>query len=164
MSKTRRPIAIEHVRPAVDDGRYPAKRIVGDALDVSADIFKEGHDLLAAAIRYRARDDADWRTAPLRPTDNDGWAGAFRLEANTRYRYTVEAWTDTFGSWLGEMRRRITGGQVDLTSELLEGAELIQQAVGRPKAAAARPDVGAGFSRPADADENLRLLEIADML
>jgi starch synthase (maltosyl-transferring) len=128
MSKTRRPIAIEHVRPAVDDGRYPAKRIVGEALDVSADIFKEGHDLLAAAIRYRARDQADWRTAPLRPTDNDGWAGSFRLDANTRYRYTVEAWTDTFGSWVEEMRRRITGGQADLTSELLEGAELVRLA------------------------------------
>ena len=124
----RRPVVIEHVRPAVDDGRYPVKRVVGDTLTVSADIFKEGHDLLAARIRYRARDAGDWREVPMRLVDNDRWAGAFPLEANTRYVYTVEAWTDVFGSWVEEMRRRLTGGQTDLTSELLEGAGLVRQA------------------------------------
>ena len=129
MTPARRPIVIEHVRPAVDDGRYPAKRVVGETLAVSADIFKEGHDLLAARIRYRARGDADWREAPLRPVDNDGWAGGFPLEANARYVYTVEAWTDTFGSWVEEMRRRIAGGQIDLSSELQEGAEMLRRAL-----------------------------------
>ena len=95
----------------MDDGRYPVKRVVGDTLTVSADIFKEGHDLLAARIRYRARDAGDWREVPMRLVDNDRWAGAFPLEANTRYVYTVEAWTDVFGSWVEEMRRRLTGGQ-----------------------------------------------------
>jgi starch synthase (maltosyl-transferring) len=128
MKKPRRPIVIEHVQPSVDDGRYPAKRTVGDRLQVSADIFKEGHDLLAAVIRYRAHDQRDWRDAPLAPVDNDGWAGSFSLEANTRYVYTIEAWTDTFGSWVDEMRRRIAGGQTDLASELLEGAELVRRA------------------------------------
>ena len=128
MKPERRPIVIEHVRPAVDDGRYPAKRVVGDTLAVSADIFKEGHDLLAARVCYRRRDESGWHEAPLRLVDNDGWGGAFRLEANARYLYTVEAWTDTFGSWGEEMRRRIKGGQADLTSELLEGAEMVRRA------------------------------------
>ncbi len=128
MKPERRPIVIEHVRPAVDDGRYPAKRVVGDVLAVSADIFKEGHDLLAARICYRTHDESAWREAPLQPVDNDGWGGVFRLEANTRYRYTVEAWTDTFGSWVQEMRRRIAGGQSDLASELLEGAAMVRRA------------------------------------
>jgi len=136
MKPARRAIVIEHVRPAVDDGRYPAKRIVGDVLAVSADIFKEGHDLLAARICYRTHDESAWRETPLRPVDNDGWGGAFRLEANTRYRYTVEAWTDTFGSWVEEMRRRIAGGQTDLASEMLEGAEMVRRA----QAGAAGPD------------------------
>lgn len=139
MKPQRRPIVIEHVRPVVADGRYPVKRIVGEALAVSADIFKEGHDLLAARIRYRARGEADWREAPLLPVDNDGWAGAFPLEANTRYRYTVEAWTDTFGSWVEEMRRRIAGGQADLASELLEGTEMLRRA----REAALGPDAAA---------------------
>jgi starch synthase (maltosyl-transferring) len=128
MKPVRRPIVIEHLRPAVDDGRYPVKRIVGDALAVSVDIFKEGHDRLEARIRYRARAESDWRESPLHPVDNDGWAGAIPLEANTRYLYTVEAWTDTFGSWVEEMKRRLAGGQADLASELLEGAELLRRA------------------------------------
>ncbi len=130
MTRIRRPIVIEHVRPAVDDGRYPVKRVVRDALTITADIFKEGHDLLAASIRFRAVGETDWRETPLSPVDNDGWAGSFPLEANTRYRYTVEAWTDTFGSWVEEMRRRLAGGQVDLTSELLEGGAMLARARG----------------------------------
>ena len=128
MSRLRRPIVIEHVRPAVDDGRYPVKRVTGDVLTVTADVFKEGHDLLAASIRFRAAGETEWREAPLSPVDNDGWAGSFPLEANTRYRYTVEAWTDAFGSWVEEMRRRLAGGQADLTSELLEGGAMIRRA------------------------------------
>ncbi len=128
MTRPRRPIVIEQVRPAVDDGRHPVKRVVGDVLTITADIFKEGHDLLAASIRFRAAGEAEWRETPLRLVDNDGWAGSFRLEANTRYRYTVLAWTDAFGSWVEEMRRRLAGGQVDLASELLEGAAMLRRA------------------------------------
>ena len=159
MKPARRPIVIEHVRPAVDDGRYPAKRVVGDVLAVSADIFKEGHDLLAARICYRTHDESAWREAPLRPADNDGWAGAFRLEANTRYRYTVEAWTDTFGSWVEEMRRRIAGGQTDLASELLEGAEMVR----RTQAVAAGPDrasLGRALERVAGASSQDARLDV----
>jgi starch synthase (maltosyl-transferring) len=131
MNKTRAPIVIEHVGPSVDDGRYPAKREVGDRLEVTGDIFKEGHDVLAAVIRYRARGDIEWREAPLSPVDNDGWAGAFPLETNTRYTFTVEAWTDVFGSWVEEMGRRIAAGQPDFSSELLEGSALVRQAQAR---------------------------------
>jgi starch synthase (maltosyl-transferring) len=135
MKPARRPIVIERVRPAVDDGRYAVKRVVGDTLTVTADILKEGHDLLAARVCYRGRAGAEWREAPMRPVDNDGWAGHVPLEANTRYVYTVEAWTDVFGSWVEEMRRRITGGQTDLTSELLEGGALVTQARGTARGA-----------------------------
>jgi starch synthase (maltosyl-transferring) len=126
--KTRRPILIEHVRPAVDGGRFPVKREVGDRLDVTADIVKEGHDRLAAVIRYRAAGEEEWREAPLELRDNDAWAGAFPLTANTRYAYTIEAWTDVFGTWTEEMRRRVSGGQTDLASEIAEGAEQIRRA------------------------------------
>ena len=127
MTKGQRPIVISQVRPSVDDGRYPVKREVGDCLTVTANIFKEGHDTLAAVILYRSQDEPDWREVPLRLVDNDGWVGAFSLEANTRYRFTIEAWTDRFGSWADDVRRRAEGGQADLTSELLEGARLVTQ-------------------------------------
>jgi starch synthase (maltosyl-transferring) len=131
MIKERRRIIIEHVHPSVDDGRYPAKREAGDRLEVSADIVKEGHDVLAAAIRYRAASEPDWREAPLRLVDNDRWAGQFPLERTSRYVFTIEAWTDVFGSWFEEMTRRVAAGQADLGSELLEGRALVQQAAAR---------------------------------
>ena len=140
MKKQRlRPILIERVEPAVDDGRYPCKREVGDRLEVSADIFKEGHDLLDAVILYRARDESRWIQAPMHPVGNDRWAGQFPLERNTRYAFTIEAWTDVFGSWVDEIERRLAAGQTDLGSELLEGRELVRQATARaaPEEAAA---------------------------
>jgi len=127
MKKERRPIVITHVGPALEDGRYPVKREVGDQLMVTADIFKEGHAVLAAAIVFRAQDESSWRESPMRLADNDGWAGELLLDSNTRYQFTIEAWTDVFASWADDTARRRTGGQVDLTSEILEGVELVHR-------------------------------------
>jgi len=131
MKKERRPIVISRVLPAVDDGRHPVKREAGDDLTVTADIFKEGHDTLAAVILHRSQDKPEWREAPLHFRDNDGWVGSISLEANTRYWFTIEAWTDRFASWVDDVTRRAEGGQADLTSELLEGARHVSQARAR---------------------------------
>ena len=136
MKKERRPIVITHVGPALEDGRYPVKREVGDRLVVTADIFKEGHAVLGAAIVFRAQDESAWRESPMRLVDNDGWAGDFPLESNTRYQFTIEAWTDVFASWADETTRRRAGSQPDLTSEILEGVELVH----RSRASATGPD------------------------
>jgi len=136
MKKERRPIVITHVGPALEDGRYPVKREVGDRLVVTADIFKEGHAVLGAAIAFRAQDESAWRESPMRLVDNDGWAGDFPLESNTRYQFTIEAWTDVFASWADETTRRRAGSQPDLTSEILEGVELVH----RSRASATGPD------------------------
>ena len=152
MKKERRPIVISRVQPAVDDGRYPVKREAGDRLTVTADIFKEGHDILAAAILYRSQDAPEWQEAPLRFVDNDGWAGSILLESNTRYWFTIEAWTDRFASWVDDVTRRAQGGQTDLTSELLEGARLVTQA--RARAAGADADLlDSVLARVADAQQ-----------
>ena len=120
------------MEPSVDDGRHDVKRVLGDRLEVSADILRDGHDILAAAIRYRPEAEPGWREAPLALRDNDRWAGAFALDRLGRWIYTIEAWTDTFGSWVEEMRRRIAGGQRELASELREGRALVEAAAGAP--------------------------------
>src|SRR5688500_5819271 len=102
----KRTVVIENVAPAVDAGRYPIKREVGDTLEVSADIFKEGHDVLVAFLKYRRADEAAWREAPMRFVDNDRWAGAFPLEDNARYVYTIEALPDPFRTWLADLDKR----------------------------------------------------------
>jgi len=60
-------IAIEAVRPSVNEGRFPAKRLVGEMVEVSADLIADGHDRLAAVLLWRAEDEPDWREAPMTP-------------------------------------------------------------------------------------------------
>jgi len=127
------PILIENVQPAVDGGRYPVKREVGDRLEVSADIFREGHEKIAAVIKYRAIDDAGWSEVEMVHIDNDRWAGEFPLERNTRYRYMIEAFPDTFGSWKSDLRKKFDAGQ-DVASELIEGGAIVREAQGRADA------------------------------
>ncbi|HEX9822194.1 MAG TPA: alpha-1,4-glucan--maltose-1-phosphate maltosyltransferase, partial [Methylomirabilota bacterium] len=126
----RRTIVIENVAPAVDGGRYPIKREVGDTVEVEADVFKEGHDVLVAFVKYRRADQPAWRETPMRFVDNDRWAGAFAVEDNARYLYTIEALADPFRSWLADLAKRVAAEQ-DVASELREGAALVRAAAGR---------------------------------
>lgn len=122
-------IVIEGVHPEVDGGRYPVKRVVGDLFEVWADIFRDGHDVLGAAIKIRPADTAEWTRAPMRLVDNDRWVGSLELMHNGRHIYTVEAWTDLFESWRqGFLRKREAGQDVGL--EAIEGRELLQAALG----------------------------------
>jgi starch synthase (maltosyl-transferring) len=132
----RRTVVIENVWPAVDGGRYPVKREVGAVVEVWADIFKEGHDVLAAFLKYRRAREGTWRETRMRHHDNDRWVGAFTLDANDRWVFTIEALADPFRSWLADLDKRVAAGQ-DVTSELLEGAALVRAAAGRAAGAEA---------------------------
>jgi starch synthase (maltosyl-transferring) len=125
-------IVIEAVSPELDCGRFPVKREAGDTLNVWADIFADGHGLLAAVVRYRSCGDPEWEEAPMAPVDNDRWHGAFQLEKVGRYQYTIEAWRDVFGSWRGDLIKRLEAGE-DVAAELLEGRRLVKEASGRAR-------------------------------
>lgn len=118
-------IVIEDVSPELDGGRYPVKRIVGDIFEVSADIFRDGHDILAAAIKYRAVDELQWQRAPMHFVDNDRWSGRFELVRNYRYAYTIEAWTDIFESWRADTIKKRDAGQ-DVAVDLQEFRESLE--------------------------------------
>ncbi|CAN5683870.1 alpha-1,4-glucan--maltose-1-phosphate maltosyltransferase [soil metagenome] len=125
-----RKIVIENVYPELDCGRYAVKREVGDPLQVRADIYKEGHDAIAAAVRYRAEDEGEWRESRMHFLENDRWGGTFPLERNVRYLFTIAAWTDVFGTWRSDLKKKFDAAQ-DVASELLEGRRLIADAVKR---------------------------------
>lgn len=123
-------IAIERISPSVDDGRFVAKRCVGDRLAVQADIFGEGHDLLAACVQWRAADEEDWQEEPLRLLVNDRWQAELPLNRVGRYEYCIEAWPDVFGAWRDEVAKKNDAGQ-DLALELREGRQLLEEALAR---------------------------------
>src|SRR5574338_911144 len=126
---------IEDVFPSVDGGRYPVKRIAGESVDVWADIFREGHDVLAAALLWRPEGNADWRRVPMQLHGNDRWHGSFTPPGPGVYLFAIEAWTDQFATWRKEFAIRKDAGQ-DLSVAAREGLELVSQL--RPKNRKAR--------------------------
>jgi starch synthase (maltosyl-transferring) len=122
-----RPVIIEHVDPEIDGGRYPIKRTSHESVVVSADIYTDGHDLLAAVLRYRHTADTAWSEVPMRLLVNDRWSGSFQVTKVGGYEYTLEAWIDRFGSWHRDFKKKVDAGQ-DVSVDVLIGAELIEQA------------------------------------
>ena len=119
---------IENLQPLVDGGRYPIKRIVGEDLLVEADIFKDGHDVVAAVLKWRVLGKRQWRETPMTFVDNDRWRGVCTLYDSAIYEYTIEAWTDKFSGWRGEFTAKLGAGISELRSEALEGAALLEAA------------------------------------
>ena len=132
---TRAAFHIEDVYPRLDDGRFPIKRIVGEPIDVWADIFRDGHAVTAAALIWRAEDDRDWRRVPMRHHDNDRWTATFVPERLGRHVYAIEAWTDEFATWRHGFELKAKAGQ-DVTLDALEGAGLLTRAQSGGTAAA----------------------------
>ncbi|MEA2193306.1 MAG: hypothetical protein QOI73_3427, partial [Solirubrobacteraceae bacterium] len=133
------PPRIQIVAPApmVDCGRFAAKRTVGDAVLISADIFSDGHDVLRAVVRVQSPGGRRRQERPLRRIDahidGDRWAGEFEVTELGRYTWTIEAWVDPFAGWRDELRRKVDAGQDDLSGELSEGVVLLELAAARAK-------------------------------
>ncbi|MBK8175543.1 MAG: alpha-1,4-glucan--maltose-1-phosphate maltosyltransferase [Rhodospirillales bacterium] len=127
-----RSIVIEKVEPQIDGGRWPVKREVGDDLNVSARVFRDGHVKLAAVILWRRADETTWREMPMTLVNPglDLWEGSIRLTANTTYVYTVEAWTDHYETWAEELEKKLGADQV-VALELLEGRALVTETAAR---------------------------------
>jgi len=128
LPKTEKPpprIQIQGVAPQIDCGRYPVKRTVGDRVDVAARIFRDGHDVLGAVVRYKPVGETRWQESPLEPLGNDEWAGSFVVDGCGLWCFRVEAWVDRLASFQDELRRKVDAGQADLAGELSEGALLL---------------------------------------
>ena len=89
-----RRIVIQFPTPAVDAGRYPAKRCVGDVVDIAADVFRDGHELIRAVIRYRGPGEEQWREVGMRRIDAHlggvRWAGQFKVDRPGSWQYTTK--------------------------------------------------------------------------
>ncbi|MCB0179689.1 MAG: alpha-1,4-glucan--maltose-1-phosphate maltosyltransferase [Anaerolineae bacterium] len=127
------PLVIENVKPSVDDGRFPIKRVVGDTLTVTATIFRDGHGKIVPLLKYKEKcSDQAWTEVEMKSTNPglDLWQGSFNLEKNTRYLYTVEAFTDIYLSWLIDATKKFDDGQ-DIASDLLEGQQHLEETLRR---------------------------------
>lgn len=130
-------IAIEAVEPTCDAGQFAVRRLVGEQVRVSADVWMDGHAQLAVAARWHACDEAIWREVRMQPCGNDRYAADLALERMGRYEFTIEAWQDEFGTWLDAIRKNREAGR-DLSADIDEGCRLVAQAAVRA------PDSGLG--------------------
>jgi starch synthase (maltosyl-transferring) len=130
----RKRVTIERVKPEIDGGRFQTKRVVGESVEVEADIFADGHDALSASLLYRRDGDPNWIETRMKPLVNDRWRGHFIVTEIGTYCYTVRAWVDRFESWRQNLAKKVEADQ-DVAVEVLTGAELVEQAAKRATAA-----------------------------
>lgn len=123
----RQRVIIEGVRPEIDGGRFAIKRTAGEKVVVEADIFTDGHEVIAAVLLHRREDDETWIESPMMPLANDRWHGEFVVADTGGYRYTIQSWIDHFGTWTRDLAKRIEAGQ-EVSVDLLIGAEMVEQA------------------------------------
>ncbi|MGW7612457.1 maltotransferase domain-containing protein, partial [Streptomyces sp. NPDC054766] len=123
-------IPVLDVRPVVQHGRRPAKAVVNEEFEVSATVFREGHDAVAANVVLR---DPDGRVGPWTPMrelapGTDRWGARVSAGTEGRWTYTVEAWGDPVTTWRHHAGIKIPAG-MDTELVLEEGALLYERAV-----------------------------------
>jgi starch synthase (maltosyl-transferring) len=124
VSASNRRVAIRAVRPQVDGGRYPAKRSVGELIDVTADVFADSHDAILAAVHWRPKGARRWDETPMVHLGNDRWQGEFSVDEPGRYEFRITGWIDRFGTWQRDTRTKLEAG-VATSVDLAIGAELL---------------------------------------
>src|SRR4051812_6475973 len=95
-----RRVVIEGIRPRIDDGRFPIKRTPGEPVDVAADIFADGHYVVAAVLRSRqvSTDSPGWSESAMSlvAPGTDEWSGRFVVDEIGWHEYQIVAWADRF--------------------------------------------------------------------
>jgi len=124
-------IVIEGIRPSTPSG-YPAKAVVGRPVRITGDVFRDGHDILAARVRWRRRNGAKgkWSTAPMHPLGNDRFEAVIEPSEIGAHEFVVEGWTDRLATWRHEVSVKLGAGQT-VELELEEGARLLEEAAER---------------------------------
>jgi starch synthase (maltosyl-transferring) len=134
----RRRVIIEEIQPQVDNGRYPAKRILNDEVTVTAAVFTDGHDHIAGRLLYRHSTEKDWHTTPLIALTNDLWQATFPVDQLGDWLFTIEAWVDHFATWCADLKKRLIATEAqNIPLALRTGAILLEQTARRARGPAA---------------------------
>ncbi|MFP4511449.1 MAG: alpha-1,4-glucan--maltose-1-phosphate maltosyltransferase [Acidimicrobiales bacterium] len=123
-------VVVEGVTPQVDAGRFAAKCTVGEPFVVEADVFTDGHDLVAAALWVRGPGSEATTEIPMEPMVNDRFTAQVVPDRLGRWAYTVVGWVDRFETWKHGTGRKVEAGQ-DVEVELQLGAALVSAAAER---------------------------------
>lgn len=148
-SEGRSRVVIEEVKPQVDCGRHPARKIIGDVVTVSAAVFADGHDHLAARVLYRHKSEKRWRSVQMTAIGNDVWSGSFKVDKLGMWRFAVQGWVDHFDTWTSDLKKRLAAQPApddpnaaslwqNIPLALKTGADLLEHTAKRASGADAR--------------------------
>ncbi|WP_158827991.1 alpha-1,4-glucan--maltose-1-phosphate maltosyltransferase [Mucilaginibacter lacusdianchii] len=122
-----RRVIITNVSPSVEGGLFPAKAVVNETITLSADVFGDGHDEIAASAFIKHKSDTQWTELPMQFMVNDHWQITFRAEKLGFYEFRIEGWEDHYTNWKKGLKKKYAAGQ-DIAVELQIGANLLKEA------------------------------------
>ncbi|WP_433269142.1 maltotransferase domain-containing protein [Actinosynnema sp. CS-041913] len=135
-------LVVDEVSPAVSSGRHPAKAVVGEHIPVSATVWREGHDAVAATVVWRGPDGAG-REIHMRPSDEglDRWHATVVPDREGAWTFRIDAWSDPWATWRHAVRAKLAAGQRadELANDLAAGARLLDRAARKLSRGTERP-------------------------
>jgi starch synthase (maltosyl-transferring) len=126
-------VIITNVSPKVEEGKFPVKSAIHESFKISADIFSDGHDEIAASAFVKKITDAEWIEYPLHFVINDHWETTYKATETGNYEFKIEGWVDHYTTWKKGLKKKFDAGQ-DITVELQIGVELLEEAATHNKA------------------------------
>ena len=117
-------IAIEGIAPSVDAGRFAAKAVAGWPVEIAADIFSDGHEVLGASVTIEGADGGA-KDVSMAHLVNDRWTGIARFDGPGPARFTIRAWRDLFATWARDTGKKVAAGQ-SVEVELKEARGLLK--------------------------------------
>jgi starch synthase (maltosyl-transferring) len=123
-------VVIERVEPQVDGGRFAIKRVVGEPVAVTADVFADGHDQVSAVVLFRPESREAWSEVAMTPLGNDAWKATFTPTTQEPWLYAVAGWIDTFRTWRQGFAKKFEAGTLE-PIDWLVGAQLVEEAAAR---------------------------------
>ncbi len=156
-------IVIDNIAPSVEGGRFAAKRVVGEAVVIEADVFADGHEVLGAELLWRSADRKEWRRLPMQLVNNDRWRATVQPERIGRYEFTVEGWLDRYGTLRRDIAVKRAAG-ADVSNEIAEGRQLLERASRRVRCSAGKVIAAAiGWLNDASPEQSVDILLARDI-
>jgi len=125
-------IPVLDVAPVAEEGRFPAKAVVGEAVPIQATVFREGHDAFGAtAVLVRPDGEVHQRvrmTEVLKGLDR--YEARVVPDATGAWSFRVEGWSDPYGTWAHDAGIKVPAG-IDAELMLTEGARVLTRAAER---------------------------------
>lgn len=118
-------VVIEGVAPEIDGGASAAKRIEGEPIIISADVYSNGHDVIDCDLLWRYKGQTQWSRKEMRSAGNDTWSAQISPRRQGKIEYTIEAWRDPFSTLVVDIKKKLSTGQ-NIALEILEIQHILE--------------------------------------